>query len=67
MSIWKSKERGWRPINLWHRFRLWQAKRLYRRVILLEQEALSAFQRANDLTRKHAESPQKRLDLGDDD
>lgn len=54
------------PVRLWHRFHVWRAKRMYRRVVQLEQEGLALFLKANELMKRHAEDPQRRLPLGDD-
>lgn len=56
----------WRPIRLWHRFHVWRAKRMYARVERMDREAQVIFEKANALTRRHAEDPQRRLPLGDD-
>lgn len=66
MNTSRSSAPGRRLINLWHRFNVWRAKRLYRSVLNHEAEAWMAKERADTLMRKHAEDPQKRLPLGDD-
>lgn len=52
--------------NLWHRFNVWRAKRMYRRVTEIERQALWLMATADALMRRHAEDPQQRFDLGDD-
>lgn len=39
---------------------------MYRRIVKLEQEARALAPKADALIRKHAEDPQRRLNLGDD-
>ena len=52
--------------RLWHRFHIWRAKRMYARVERMDREAQAIFEKANALTRRHAEDPQRRLPLWDD-
>lgn len=66
MSIWQSNGPMRPRKGLWHRFHVWRAKRIYRRIVTMEGEALALKAKADALMRKHAEPPQLRLDLGDD-
>lgn len=66
MNTSPSKPRGGGLTNLWHRFHIWRALRLYRSVIRHEADALMEKAKADRLMMKHAEPPQPRLPLGDD-
>jgi hypothetical protein len=54
------------PIRAWHRFHIWRAKRIYLRVAAMPAKAKRLTAKADALMRRHAEDPQRRLDLGDD-
>lgn len=54
------------PMRLWRRFQISRAMRMYRDVSGLEHAAKTLKAEADELMRRHAEDPQKRLDLGDD-
>lgn len=55
------------PMRLWHRFHIWRAMRMYRRVALILPEAEALKAKADALMRKHAEDPQAPLPLFPDD
>jgi hypothetical protein len=53
-------------LRLWHRFNIWRAMRMYRRLVAMASEAEAMKAKADMLMQKHAEDPQSRLPLGDD-
>lgn len=66
MNTWRSNTPTKLLSNLWHRFNIWRAKRMYRWVDWAAAEAERRKAKADRLMRRHAEDPQQRLDLGDD-
>lgn len=66
MNIWQSNALSKALVRQWHRFHVWRAMRMYRRVAQMWPEAEVLKARADMLMRRHAEDPQQRLDLGDD-
>lgn len=66
MNTSQSNGLGRLPMRLWHRFNVWRAMRLYRRVAKMWPEAEFLKARGDMLMRRHAEDPQRRLPLGDD-
>ena len=48
---------GARPLNLWRRYQVWRAKRMYRRVVSIRVEAEMLMLEANQLMRDNAEPP----------
>lgn len=57
---------GQTPARLWRRFNIWRANRMYARVKAMPETAQRLKSRADQLMRRHAEDPQRRLPLGDD-
>ena len=52
-------------MQLWHRWNIWRAHRLYLRVAQMYPEARAMKARADELMRRHAQNPQHQLPLGD--
>lgn len=61
MNTLRLSVRGSLPVNLWHRFNIWRAKRMYREVIDMAAKAEWLKTEADELMRRHAEDPQRSL------
>lgn len=51
---------------LWHRFNVWRAMQIYRRIPREAAKLEAEKAKADELMRRHAHDPQARLPLGDD-
>lgn len=67
MNTWGLSALGRLPVTLWHRFNVWRARRMYAEVVDLSQRAEWLMQEADELMRRHAESPQQAFKFGGDD
>ena len=61
MNTLRLSVRGSLPVNFWHRFNIWRAKRMYREVIDMAAKAEWLKTEADELMRRHAEDPQRSL------
>ena len=61
MNTWGSSALGSLPVRLWHRFNIWRARRMYAEIVELHQRAEWLMTEADELTRRHAEDPQRRF------
>ncbi len=66
MNTWESSGSTPLLLRLWHRFHVWRARRMYRRIAAMDAKAKRMKPHADLLMRRHAQDPQGRLDLGDD-